>query len=62
MFIEALFAVVQTRRQSKLPAVVKLIKKMWYVNTHPHIHTDTGLLLRCRKESKPAIFDNVDGS
>ena len=36
MFIEALFAVVQTRRQSKLPAVVKLIKKMWYVNTHPH--------------------------
>ena len=48
MFIEALFTIAKTWKQSKCPLTDEWIKKMWH--THTHTHTQSGILLDHKKE------------
>ena len=44
MFIAALFAKAEIQKQSKCPLIDEWIKKMWYMPTHTHTHTQRNII------------------
>ena len=62
VFIEALFTIAKTQKQTKCPLTDEWIK-MWYTHTHTHTHTHTphtGILLSHKKEWNNVIYSNRD--
>lgn len=55
MLTAALFTTAKTWEQSKCPFMVKWIKKIY-----THVHTNTKILFRHKKELNLAICDNMD--